>query len=399
VPSPGPLSYSSVRAYLECPLRWKYLYIDHLPEAPRGYFSFGRTIHSVLEEAVRPLVVPVARRTPSGRSQRTLEDFRPGGSRPDLVAPSGLIPDQEAVMEMYRRAWVSDGYTSLDEEGRYRQLGAEILARYWETVRADPPHPVAVEEHLEASWDGVPVHGYIDRVDRTPEGGLEIVDYKTSRELSAADARESDQLGLYQVLVRENFSDPVERLTLYHLRSLTPLRSSPRAPSALDALYGRVTTVRDGIRSEEYPPTPGRQCPRCDFRKICPEFKEVPGTERDRLTLLVDRFRDLRDREQKLNAELEATAGELHRAAEQLGLHRIPGTREVAIRRREQTWNFDTAAVDKALAEDGRTERVAGSDADAVRKLANDPALSAETRAAITSAGSRRTRWYWELER
>ena len=75
-------------------------------------------------------------------------------------------------MEMYRRAWVSDGYTSTEEEARYRQLGAEILGRYWETVRADPPSPVAVEEHLEASWDGVPVHGYIDRVDRTPEGGL-----------------------------------------------------------------------------------------------------------------------------------------------------------------------------------------------------------------------------------
>jgi putative RecB family exonuclease len=399
VPSPGPLSYSSVRAYLECPLRWKYLYIDHLSEAPRGYFSFGRTIHSVLEEAVRPLVVPVARRTPSGRSQRTLEDFHPGGAPAGPSVPPGVLVDSEAVMEMYRRAWVSEGYNSPEEEARYRQLGAEILARFWASVRADPPTPVAVEEHLEATWDGVPVHGYIDRVDRTPNGGLEVVDYKTSRELTAADARDSDQLGLYQVLVRENFSDSVEGLTLYHLRSLTPLRSAPRAPAALDALYGRVTTVRDGIRAEQYPPTPGRQCPRCDFRGICPEFKEVPDADRQRLTLLVDRFRELRDRELTLAAELEKTAGELHRAAERLGVHRIPGTREVAIRRREETWRFDAVAVDRVLAEHGRTDRVDGTDADAVRKLANDPELPPEARAAITSAGSRRTRWYWELER
>ncbi|EQD27879.1 hypothetical protein B1B_18994, partial [mine drainage metagenome] len=48
------LSYSSIRAYEECPLRWKFLYVDRLPEAPRGYFSFGRTVHSVLEELLQP---------------------------------------------------------------------------------------------------------------------------------------------------------------------------------------------------------------------------------------------------------------------------------------------------------------------------------------------------------
>jgi putative RecB family exonuclease len=62
VASTAPLSYSSYRTYLECPLRWKFLYVDRIPETPRGYFTFGRVIHSVLEELVRPLVVPTARR-------------------------------------------------------------------------------------------------------------------------------------------------------------------------------------------------------------------------------------------------------------------------------------------------------------------------------------------------
>jgi putative RecB family exonuclease len=56
------LSYSSYSTYLECPLRWKFLYIDRLPEVPRGYFTFGRVVHSVLEELVRPMVLPSARR-------------------------------------------------------------------------------------------------------------------------------------------------------------------------------------------------------------------------------------------------------------------------------------------------------------------------------------------------
>jgi putative RecB family exonuclease len=398
VATASPLSYSSVRAYLECPLRWKYLYIDRLAEAPRGYFSFGRTIHSVLEEAVRPLVVPSARRTPSGRSQRTLEDFHPG-SLPVPTSEGRPVGETARVLEMYRRAWVSDGYNSPEEELRYKKLGEEILTGYWETLRAHPPTPVAVEEHLEATWDGIRVHGYVDRVDRTPDGGLEVVDYKTSRELSKAEAKESDQLALYQVLVRENFSDPVEGLTLYHLRSLTPLRTEPRSPPVLEELHVRVATVRDGIRSEEYPPTPGRQCPRCDFRSICPEFKEVPEDDRERLALLVDRFRELRDRERSLSGELEATAAELHQAAERLGLHRIPGTREVAIRRREESWRFDSRRVGEVLAEHGLSDRVDRANPEAVRKFAKDPEVPSAAREAIASAGSRRTRWYWELER
>ncbi|MCI4325273.1 MAG: PD-(D/E)XK nuclease family protein [Thermoplasmata archaeon] len=394
----SPLSYSSVRAYLECPLRWKYLYIDRLPEAPRGYFSFGRVIHSVLEEAVRPLVVPSVRKTPSGRSQLTLEDFRAGEAKRAASEPRA-VGETEAVLEMYRRAWVSDGYTSPEEETRYKRLGEEILTGYWETVRASPPTPVAIEEHLEATWDGIPVHGYVDRVDRTPTGGLDVVDYKTSREISRTEAKESDQLALYQVLVQENFSDPVEGLTLYHLRSLTPLRTSPRAPPVLEELHGRVAVVRDGIRAAEYPPTPGRQCPRCDFRSICPEFKEVPDGDRERLALLVDRFRELRERELALSGELEATASELHKAAEDLGLHRIPGTKDVAIRRREESWRYDAYRVGQVLAEHGLSARVDRSDSEAVRKLAKDPEVPAAAREAIASAGSRRTRWYWELER
>jgi putative RecB family exonuclease len=397
VPGDAPLSYSSVRAYLECPLRWKYLYIDRLPEAARGYFSFGRVIHSVLEEAIRPLVVPGARRTGSGRAQRTLEDFHPSSSAARAKASTSL-PSPETLLALYAKAWVSDGYTSPEEEARYRQLGSEMLLRYWDTVAAEPPQPVAVEEHLEALWGGIRVHGYVDRIDRTPSGGLDVLDYKTSRELSRADAKESDQLSLYQVLVGENFVDPVERLTLYHLRSVTPHHVPARPPAALDELHGRVAQVRDGIRAEEYPPTPGRQCPRCDFRGICPEFKEVPEPERERLTGLVDRFFELRDRERTLNTELETAADELHRAAEQLGVHRIPGRRATAIRKREESWRFDSAEVDRILAEVPEAERVDRKDPEALRRLVRGSTLPAPTREAIAAAGRRRTRWYWELE-
>ncbi len=389
----APLSYSSYRTYLECPLRWKFLYVDRLPEAPRGYFTFGRVIHTVLEALVRPLVVPSARRVSEAESQRTLDDWQ--STAPP--APTEWMT-REALLDYYERSWLSDGYGSAEEEARYRSLGRDLLSRYYDRIAEERPTPIAVEEHLEATWDGIPVHGYIDRIDRTQGGGLEIVDYKTSRELSHEDARDSDQLTLYQVLVERNYSEPVAGLTLYHLRSLKPLRAPPRAPTALSVLHERMGTVSDGIRSEAFEPTPGRHCTRCDFRSRCPEFRTVPPSDETRLRDLVDRFETLRAEEGRVALELKKTAQDLHRAAEQLGVHRVPGTRSVAVRRKEEAWKYSPEAVRPLLERVGRAHLLGSGSPEEIRRLLRDPSIDPETRRRLAEVGARRVRWYWELE-
>lgn len=388
----GPLSHSSVHTYLECPLRWKFLYVDKLSEAPRGYFSFGRTVHSVLEELVRPYLVPGARRLETGGRQRTLADFGP------RAPPEGRLMSAAELLATYDRLWVSEGYTSPEEEARYRALGADLLQRYRDELERERPAPVAVEAHLEAKWDGVPVHGYLDRIDRTPNGGLEILDYKTSREMSAAEAMGSDQLALYQVLVERNFPEPVESLTLYHLRSLKPFRTPPRKRDTLEALHQRVVTVRDGIRSQAFEPTPGRQCGRCEFKDRCPEFREVPAAERERLAQLVDRFARLRGEERRLDGELKQAAEALHREAERLGVHRIAGVTATAVRQREENWAFPPEAVRPILQAHGLEARVDENDTGQVRRLLGDPAVNAEVRAQLATTGGRSIRWFWELD-
>lgn len=389
----APISYSSYRTYLECPLRWKFLYVDRLPEEPRGYFTFGRVIHTVLEELVRPLVVPSARRVSEAESQRTLDDWQGAAPQPRTEWMS-----RESLLGFYDRSWNSEGYVSPEEEARYRALGRDLLLRYYDRLAEEKPTPVAVEEHLEAKWDGIPVHGYIDRIDRTPGGGLEIVDYKTSRELSHEDARDSDQLTLYQVLVERNYSEPVQGLTLYHLRSLKPLRAPPRAAPALSVLHDRMGTVSDGIRSEAFEPTPGRHCARCDFRDRCPEFRIVPPSDEARLRALVDRLETLRGEEGRVARELRETAQDLHRAAEELGVHRVPGTRSVAVRRKEEAWQYSLDAVRPLLERVGQARLLGSGSPEEIRRLVRDPAIDPETRRRLAEAGTRRVKWFWELE-
>ena len=387
------LSYSSVRTYLECPLRWKFLYIDQIPETPRGYFSFGRTVHTVLEEMLRPLVTPSTRLTPSGASQRTLDDWP--GSR---AGPAGRLPTTTEMLQLYQASWIRDGYVSTDEEERYRLLGEEILRAYHADLTRAPPTPVAVEPHLEAVWDGVAIHGYIDRIDRRPSGALEILDYKTSRELSREDAEASDQLSMYQVLVEKNFAEPVEQLTLLHLRSRTPHSVPRRDPTSLEETRERVVEAGDGIKSQSYEPSPGRHCSRCEFKSRCPEFRTVPEGDRAQLLGLVDRFQRLRSDEARLETELRATAEELHRAADRLGVHRVPGSESVAIRRREEVWRLPDAGLGALLSELGLEGQLRPDDVEGLRRMATDRATEPATRRRLREAAGRQVRWYWVLE-
>ncbi len=388
------LSYSSISTYLECPLRWKFLYVDRLPEVPKGYFTFGRTVHAVLEELLRPYLE--SRPIPAGgagSTQRTLDAWATIPPSP----PRSPMSESE-LLALYDRLWKSDGFTSDEEERRYRALGRTLLLGYRAALEAERPRPVAVEAHLETDWDGIPVHGYVDRIDRTDRGGLAVLDYKTSRELTPQDARDSDQLTLYQVLVERNFSEPVEELTLYHLRSLTPLASGPRTKSDLEELYQRAGNVLDGIRADAFEPTPGRHCARCDFRDRCPEFRTPPSEQLPRLRELADRFRVLRAEERRVDRELRETAEELHRLAEALGIHRIPGSNGTLVRRREEQWKYSPEGLRTLQAQVDPRELPAPADREAIRALLSAPGIPAEIRRKVAASGVRERTWYWDLE-
>src|SRR5687768_12789392 len=48
-PSPLRLSFSRVDAYQQCPLRYRFSYVDELPSEPSPHLSWGTSIHAALE--------------------------------------------------------------------------------------------------------------------------------------------------------------------------------------------------------------------------------------------------------------------------------------------------------------------------------------------------------------
>ncbi len=78
------------------------------------------------------------------------------------------------------------------------------------------------ELRLEPADGSAPVvlHGSIDRIDRLPSGGIEVIDYKTGSTKSQAYVDASLQLSIYALACRDALGlGTPERLTLYFTES------------------------------------------------------------------------------------------------------------------------------------------------------------------------------------
>jgi RecB family exonuclease len=117
----------------------------------------------------------------------------------------------------------------------------------------------------------VVVTGYIDRIDRLPSGGIELIDYKTGRAGWSGNAESSEQLSIYALGCRDalDLGRP-EQITLDFVEHGLRLSAS-RTDSELDGVRESLAARARAIRSSGFAPTPSdRACGWCDFGMLCP---------------------------------------------------------------------------------------------------------------------------------
>jgi RecB family exonuclease len=115
------------------------------------------------------------------------------------------------------------------------------------------------------------ITGQIDRIDRLPSGGIEVIDYKTGRVGTQKGVDESLQLSIYALACRDALGlGTPERVTLYFTESALRL-SSTRTDERLDATRAEVLARLVRMRGGEFTATPGQACRYCDFRAMCPQ--------------------------------------------------------------------------------------------------------------------------------
>jgi len=230
------LSASDIDTYRTCPLKYKFSRVFRIPQEPTLNQRFGILVHQVLER------------------------WHAGGATGGLLEMHTLLD----------AGWRRGGFGDSEEERQLRQKAASALGRYLDRCRDESGEPVWFERSFSFKLGPHLLRGRVDRVDRLPEGGYELIDYKTGRPKSAAALREDVQLSLYAVGAREAWDlEAAQQAYLYVLDDEKV--QVPTEEIDPDWISETVFEVAEGILGQGFEPQPSyAACSMCDYRIACP---------------------------------------------------------------------------------------------------------------------------------
>ena len=314
------LSYSSMNTYELCPAKFKFQYEDRVPQGRSAALSFGDSLH------------------------RALHLFH---NRPVPVAPK-----VDELLEMLEACWVSEGFVDASEERTYVDHGRQVLMQYHRENAEAYRIPAALEFRFTIDVEGVALSGVIDRMDRIPGGGYEIVDYKTNRRLPPQARIDQDlQLSIYHMAAREIWGIEPERLTLYYLlpgQRMTTVRTA----RDVDELRRRIGVVAERIEAGMFEPRQNPLCDWCEYQPLCPLFRHryerEQGDPAPRMTEIVDEWIGLKRKGREVYRRIDELAGLINAFADEHGYRRLFGSDGAAIDRRAQ---HVTAPIDEKVRE------------------------------------------------
>ncbi|MFC5062076.1 RecB family exonuclease [Actinomycetospora atypica] len=242
----------------DCRRRYRMAYLDR-PTPPRGGAWAHATLGAVVHNALRAVYeMPPARRSP-GRA-------------------AGLVGT----------LWSSEGFRDDRQAAAHRERAQDWVARY--VAETEVGEPLGIERWVAAPVGGIVAEGRVDRIDAGPHDDAVVVDYKTGRGVPGPDdARGSRALALYALAAARTLRRACRRVELHHLPSGTVAvaehdeaslaRHRGRAEESAREMADATAALAAGGDAEAlFPPTPGGQCARCDFRRSCPTGRAASAT-------------------------------------------------------------------------------------------------------------------------
>jgi DNA helicase-2/ATP-dependent DNA helicase PcrA len=229
------LSASDVETYRSCPLRYKFARVLRIPTEQTLNQRFGIVVHQVLER----------------------HHAAEGGTLAELM---------DLLDAAWRRAGMGEGARERDLLGKARAA----LRRYHERLSEEPAQPVWFERSFAFALGPHHVRGRVDRVDRLPEGGFELIDYKTGYAKTEEELVEDIQLPLYAIAAREAW-ELGETRQAYHYVLDDRKVPVPRREDGERWVREAVLEAGAGILAQNFEPTPAPGvCAHCDYRIVCP---------------------------------------------------------------------------------------------------------------------------------
>ena len=248
------LSPSRASDYQQCPLLYRFRAIDKLPEPKTIAQVKGTLVHACLEDLhgwpreERTYPAAVKRLKPNWAQMCEKE--------PELKA---LAPDEYEFLVECRS--LLRGYFEMEN---HQGFDAHACEMFVDTVLPN----------------GVPVRGFIDRVDVAPTGEIRVVDYKTGKKpLPQYSAQAQFQMRFYALVWwRLNGVIP-HQLRLMYLKVTDSLFLTPSKEELeyferdLADLWAKIEA---DVAAQHFRTKTSKLCNWCPHQNLCPEFGGTP---------------------------------------------------------------------------------------------------------------------------
>jgi DNA helicase II / ATP-dependent DNA helicase PcrA len=234
------LSPSKIQTFEDCPLKFKFQHVLRVPTPSKTYFGMGTAIHSVAENMTK-------------------------------LQKDGKKPNEKLALEILEKQWDASSYRNQrTKESQDKVKSKEMVKTYLDWAENNPNTPVDVEPKFKIILNDVAISGKIDRVEQTPEGDYEVIDFKTGYAYKTKNTIKEDvQMNLYALGTEKLYGKLPKKTSLFYIK-FNKLVPHFIKEDKLDEFKVELEKKIDSIFNEEFDAKPEFQkCSRCDYASIC----------------------------------------------------------------------------------------------------------------------------------
>lgn len=236
------LSPSKLQTYEDCPLKFKFEHVLRVPTPSKTYFGMGSAIHSVAENMTK-------------------------------LQKEGKVPDEDVALQILEKQWDTSSYRNQrTKENQDKVKSKEMVKTYLEWAEKNPNTPIDVEPKFKIILNDVTISGKIDRVEMTPDGDYEVIDFKTGYAYKTKNTIKDDvQMNIYALGTKKLYGKLPKKTSLFYIKfnKIVPhIINEEKLEEFQEGLIQKI----DSIFNEEFNAKPDPQkCSRCDYASICDE--------------------------------------------------------------------------------------------------------------------------------
>jgi DNA helicase-2/ATP-dependent DNA helicase PcrA len=233
------LSVSKLDTYKDCPLKFKFAHVLEIPTPSKTFFDLGTSVHAVVEHLTQ-------------------------------LEKDGIEITDEIALDILDKEWIISSFKTETEAREAKDKAKSMISTYLKWRSTNPNSAVAAEQKFTIDIGKVPFNGSIDRVESTPDGDYELIDFKTGGVYETKNSiKENFQMSVYALAAKKLYGKLPTKASLFYLKKDKFITNNIELQQ-LDKVQKVLEEKVNSILAEDFHSTPSFDvCRKCDYLNIC----------------------------------------------------------------------------------------------------------------------------------